>query len=91
VASIDEPVEWTAHYANGRIKYTGFRLNGEMHGVWSFYRTDGSLMRSGRHRHRRPDPRERSTVGLYLLAVAMVGMFISKIWNAWVLIAEVSE
>jgi len=47
VASTDEPVEDTAHYANGRIKYTGFRLNGEMHGAWSFYRTDGSLMRSG--------------------------------------------
>jgi len=47
VASEDEPVEETAHYANGRIKYTGYRLNGEMHGAWSFYRTDGSLMRSG--------------------------------------------
>ncbi|MEK6190900.1 MAG: hypothetical protein AABM41_01085 [Chloroflexota bacterium] len=47
MASTDEPVEETAHYANGRIKYTGFRLNGEMHGAWSFYRTDGSLMRSG--------------------------------------------
>jgi len=47
VASTDEPVEETAHYANGRIKYTGFRLNSEMHGAWSFYRTDGSLMRSG--------------------------------------------
>jgi len=47
VASTDEPVEETAHDANGKIKYTGFRLNGEMHGAWSFYRTDGSLMRSG--------------------------------------------
>jgi len=47
MASTDEPVEETAHYANGRIKYTGFGLNGAMHGAWSFYRTDGSLMRSG--------------------------------------------
>jgi antitoxin component YwqK of YwqJK toxin-antitoxin module len=47
VASTDEPVGDTAHYANGGIKYTGFRLNGEMHGAWSFYRTDGSLMRIG--------------------------------------------
>jgi hypothetical protein len=30
-------------------------------------------------------------VGLYLLAAAMVGMFLSNIWNAWVLIAEASE
>ena len=29
--------------------------------------------------------------GLYLLAAAMVGMFLSNIWNAWVLIAEASE
>ncbi len=29
--------------------------------------------------------------GFYLLAAAMVGMFASTIWNAWVLIAEVSE
>jgi antitoxin component YwqK of YwqJK toxin-antitoxin module len=47
MASTDEPIEDTAHYANGWVKYTGFRLNGEMHGAWSFYRTDGSLMRSG--------------------------------------------
>lgn len=44
----DKPVKDTAHYANGRVKYIGFRLNGEMHGAWSFYRADGSLMRSGR-------------------------------------------
>jgi antitoxin component YwqK of YwqJK toxin-antitoxin module len=42
-----KPVKETAHYANGQVKFTGSRLNGEMHGAWSFYRTDGSLMRSG--------------------------------------------
>ena len=43
----DEPVEETVHYPNGTTKYTGFMLNGEMHGAWSWFRTDGSLMRTG--------------------------------------------
>lgn len=42
-----EPVEETVQYDNGRTKYTGFRLDGEMHGEWSWYRRDGSLMRTG--------------------------------------------
>ncbi|MGI8657899.1 MAG: toxin-antitoxin system YwqK family antitoxin [Candidatus Limnocylindria bacterium] len=41
------PVEETARYADGGVKYTGFRLEGEMHGAWSWFRTDGSLMRTG--------------------------------------------
>ena len=41
------PVEETAQFGNGGTKYSGFRLNGEMHGAWSWYRTDGSLMRNG--------------------------------------------
>jgi antitoxin component YwqK of YwqJK toxin-antitoxin module len=41
------PVEETAHYGNGRVKFTGFRLDGELHGAWEWYRTDGSIMRSG--------------------------------------------
>ena len=45
--STDQLVEETVRYQSGRTKYTGFRLNGEMHGAWSWYRTDGSLMRSG--------------------------------------------
>ena len=44
---LDEPIEETVRFANGRTKYTGFRLDGEMHGEWSWYRTDGSLMRTG--------------------------------------------
>ena len=35
-------------YADGTVKALGSRLNGEMHGAWSFFRLDGSLMRSGR-------------------------------------------
>ena len=42
-----QPVEETVYYDNGTIKYTGFRLDGEMHGEWSWYRRDGSLMRTG--------------------------------------------
>jgi antitoxin component YwqK of YwqJK toxin-antitoxin module len=48
VAAPKKPVKDTAHYANGQVKFTGSRLNGEMHGAWSFYRTDGSVMRSGK-------------------------------------------
>jgi antitoxin component YwqK of YwqJK toxin-antitoxin module len=35
------------HYANGNVKLKGAHLDGEMHGAWEFYRTDGSMMRSG--------------------------------------------
>jgi antitoxin component YwqK of YwqJK toxin-antitoxin module len=42
-----KPVEETVRYGDGRIKYTGSRLDGEMHGPWAWYRTDGSLMRTG--------------------------------------------
>jgi antitoxin component YwqK of YwqJK toxin-antitoxin module len=40
------PVE-TVRYSNGNVKFTGAHLDGEMHGPWEFYRTDGSLMRAG--------------------------------------------
>jgi antitoxin component YwqK of YwqJK toxin-antitoxin module len=42
-----EPVGEVVHFPNGRIKYKGFMLDGEMHGAWEWFRTDGSLMRSG--------------------------------------------
>ena len=42
-----EPIEETVRFPNGRLKYAGFRLDGEMHGAWSWFRTDGSLMRTG--------------------------------------------
>ena len=35
------------HYDNGAVKLRGSHLDGEMHGVWEFFRRDGSLMRSG--------------------------------------------
>jgi antitoxin component YwqK of YwqJK toxin-antitoxin module len=42
-----QPVPETIHYPNGTVKMSGFRLNGEMHGAWAWYRTDGSVMRTG--------------------------------------------
>jgi antitoxin component YwqK of YwqJK toxin-antitoxin module len=42
-----EPVPRLEHYANGVVKMRGSHLDGEMHGPWEFYRTDGTLMRSG--------------------------------------------
>jgi len=47
MSSPTEPVEETARYANGGVKFTGAYLEGEMHGAWCWYRTDGSLMRTG--------------------------------------------
>jgi antitoxin component YwqK of YwqJK toxin-antitoxin module len=35
------------YYANGNVKFRGANLEGQMHGPWQFFRTDGSLMRSG--------------------------------------------
>jgi antitoxin component YwqK of YwqJK toxin-antitoxin module len=32
---------------SGALKFSGFRLAGELHGAWQWYRTDGSLMRTG--------------------------------------------
>jgi antitoxin component YwqK of YwqJK toxin-antitoxin module len=37
----------TVHYPNGGVKMTGSHLDGEMHGPWAWYRTDGTIMRSG--------------------------------------------
>ena len=47
MAPEDTPMEETVLYSDGRTKYTGFRLDGELHGAWSWYRKDGSLMRTG--------------------------------------------
>jgi antitoxin component YwqK of YwqJK toxin-antitoxin module len=41
------PTPHVEHYGNGNLKLSGFHLDGKMHGDWSFYRTDGSIMRSG--------------------------------------------
>jgi antitoxin component YwqK of YwqJK toxin-antitoxin module len=47
MATPSEPIAEIVHYANGRVKMTGSRLDGEMHGPWSWYRTDGTIMRTG--------------------------------------------
>jgi antitoxin component YwqK of YwqJK toxin-antitoxin module len=42
-----EPEPHLERYGNGNVKLRGFHLDGEMHGAWEFFRTDGSMMRSG--------------------------------------------
>lgn len=42
-----EPIVDTAYYSTGAILSRGFRLDGEMHGAWEFFRKDGSVMRTG--------------------------------------------
>lgn len=47
MAKQPEPVPEVVHYPNGVVKMKGFHLDGEMHGAWEWYRTDGSVMRTG--------------------------------------------
>lgn len=47
MANRSEPLPHVEHYGNGVVKLKGFHLDGEMHGAWEFYRTDGSVMRAG--------------------------------------------
>ncbi len=46
-----EPVPSIVHYPSGVVKMKGFHLEGEMHGAWEWYRTDGSVMRTGELDH----------------------------------------
>jgi antitoxin component YwqK of YwqJK toxin-antitoxin module len=43
----DAPTSAIDHYANGNPRFRGSHLDGEMHGEWTFYRSDGSVMRTG--------------------------------------------
>lgn len=43
-----KPTREVITYADGTVKARGSRISGQMHGAWSFFRLDGSLMRSGR-------------------------------------------
>lgn len=43
----DQPTRTTDRYPNGNVRFEGPHLAGEMHGEWTFYRTDGSVMRAG--------------------------------------------
>jgi antitoxin component YwqK of YwqJK toxin-antitoxin module len=47
MAGKDEPTPHLEHYGNGKVKLSGFHLEGEMHGDWTFFRLDGSVMRAG--------------------------------------------
>ncbi|HEX3427200.1 MAG TPA: hypothetical protein VHS36_00195 [Candidatus Limnocylindrales bacterium] len=43
----DRVTEAIDRYPNGNLRFRGFNLDGEMHGQWTFYRSDGSVMRTG--------------------------------------------
>jgi antitoxin component YwqK of YwqJK toxin-antitoxin module len=45
--STAKPVPAIDHYDNGKVRFRGFNLDGEMHGAWEFFRKDGSLLRAG--------------------------------------------
>jgi antitoxin component YwqK of YwqJK toxin-antitoxin module len=47
VTDSTEPTIETTHYPNGTVKSSGAYLDGAMHGDWIWYRTDGSVMRTG--------------------------------------------
>ena len=47
MAKESKPVMHVEHFATGVVKMTGFHLDGDMHGAWEWYRTDGSVMRTG--------------------------------------------
>ena len=38
-------------YDNGKLRFRGSNLAGRMHGRWTFYRRDGTVMRSGSFEH----------------------------------------
>ncbi|GAA4702216.1 hypothetical protein APR04_000350 [Promicromonospora umidemergens] len=42
-----EPTERVEHHRNGAVHARGSELDGEPHGYWEWWRTDGSLKRSG--------------------------------------------
>lgn len=42
-----DAVATTVRYPNGIVKMDGAHLDGEMHGPWRWFRTDGTLMRTG--------------------------------------------
>ena len=39
------------YYPNGKVRFRGANLDGQMHGPWEFFRSDGSIMRSGSSRY----------------------------------------
>ena len=41
------PLERVDHHKDGSVRGRGQMLDGEMHGYWQWFRTDGTLMRSG--------------------------------------------
>jgi antitoxin component YwqK of YwqJK toxin-antitoxin module len=46
-------VERVEHHRNGSVAARGPEVDGELHGYWEWWRTDGSLKRSGHFDHGR--------------------------------------
>ena len=46
--SSQELVPAAEYYDNGQLRFKGTNLDRQMHGEWTFYRKDGSVMRRGR-------------------------------------------
>lgn len=46
-----KPGAAVAYYPNGFVKYRGKMRGSSMHGAWKWYRTDGTLMRSGQFKN----------------------------------------
>lgn len=44
---MNTPIERVDTFANGMVKARGFELDGQLHGHWEWFRTDGSLLRTG--------------------------------------------
>jgi antitoxin component YwqK of YwqJK toxin-antitoxin module len=42
-----ESLQETVLYSTGEVQSRGFRLDGELHGAWEWFRKDGTLMRTG--------------------------------------------
>ena len=42
-----EPTEHIEHHRGGTVCARGQKLDGELHGYWEWYRTDGTKKRSG--------------------------------------------
>jgi hypothetical protein len=49
--AMSKPIRAIDHYDNGKVRFRGANLDGKMHGLWEFFRRDGSRMRSGSFEH----------------------------------------
>jgi antitoxin component YwqK of YwqJK toxin-antitoxin module len=46
MSDLGKPVPDMSYYPTGALRYTGSQLDGAAHGAWTFFRLDGSVMRT---------------------------------------------